>query len=114
MFMKALSNNICKMLSILDALLQSMVANEGGHDSCDTTPGFSRKLRPRPIAAATPCDPGFVLDAVNGMCYMIPQTIGSFESGEKFCSNFDSDVVQFENDAMVKEFINMLTTGELI
>jgi hypothetical protein len=48
------------------------------------------------------------------MCYMIPQTIGSFESGEKFWSNFDSDVVQFENDAMVKEIVNMLTTGELI
>lgn len=56
---------------ILDALLSSMVANDGGHDPCDTTPGFSRKSKPRPVVPYSPCDPGFVLDSGNGICYTV-------------------------------------------
>ena len=52
-----------------------MVNNDGGYDPCDTTPGFSRKSKPRPAVPYSPCDPGFVLDSVNGICYnVIPGT----------------------------------------
>ena len=88
-----------------------MLANEGGYDPCDSTPGFSRKKVARPSDPVTPCDPGFVLDTANGMCNTILQGLNHYDAAEDACGNLDAEMIQFEKDTQAQGFISLLNSG---
>lgn len=52
--------------TVADALLEAMVAQEGGHDSCGGTNGFSRKAGKRQSVVFQTCDSGLILQLICG------------------------------------------------
>ena len=63
------------------------------------------------------CDDGYVLDSVNGLCYLVlPFSLdyGGVAWGPKGCYKYRADVVTFEMENQIKELLNLLKSGKEI
>ena len=54
-----------------------------------------------------------MLDSTNGFCFQIISSLNHFETAEDACESLDAELVQFEKDAQVSAFINLIKTGTL-
>ena len=64
-----------------DADVAAMVALEGGFNPCDNSTLLGSRKVSTDNVSTSPCDPGFVLDASNGYCYMALDGVNFKDAG---------------------------------
>ena len=57
---------------------------------------------------------GFVLDEINSLCYRVLDDLNHFEAAEESCQSLDAELLQFESDRQVQQFVALIKAGEMI
>ena len=86
-----------------DVSIKSLTGLSGGYQSKDCLQLDN---------ALKDCGDGFVLDSSTNFCYKTLDLIGTQDFGIRSCSSSLAKLLEFESDAQVNGFLNLLKTGE--
>ncbi len=88
-----------------DLTIAAQVALDGGYDPCNNKTFHLSKEKKREFIE--PCDPGFVLDSNNELCYTQMQEDASIQTGKDFCSSLSAEILTFVNDVQIQGFLQL-------
>jgi hypothetical protein len=57
------------------------------------------------------CDPGFILDPLNGTCFISLKIAQNYWQAIEACANLESELVGFDNDIQVQTILKLLNEG---
>jgi hypothetical protein len=111
-------DNVVDLVKLLtsknpDGDIAASMALDGGYNPCDNSSVYNvnQTIR-RKRSTNNGCDNGFVADTANGYCYAALPLSTFLEDGTTTCkSEFEADVLEFDNDTRVTGLIGLLQSG---